>query len=711
MTWRNRLTDWLNSSRPAPLTPGHPALREAVDAGRRAKFNEDYPAARAALDRAYEIALQERVDAPALTAVVLQRAEVLARMGDFDAADTMLTARLAAPELDAPRAFFLCASALVASIKGEMGAARAAAERALDLGKALGLVGAEGRALGVLAATYAHDGNAGYAARLLREALPKVNTTGEIELSSDFVGRLGEALIETGQDAEGAHLIERALTLAEQIGYRMYERRWKVALGTRALKEGRYQDARNALQRAIPQFKADAPTPEYADALIKLAGACLGEREYQDAFGYAQIAVRAAESVGDPALIAAGRGARGNAARGLGNFREAIPDLQAAIPPDGAANSDSLRALAVALSASGDADGSRAIYARALTAAERADQPLEIAAIKRDLGLLYAQAKQMNAAIAEWTAALAIYEAQKAHAHAARLYCDLASARRALGQTARALKDIEGALTLLSSLDPDDLDTRGRVLSNAATAYAESGDAESADAFFNEAISLAERANDPAAESVRSSNYGWFLLQAGRPRRALSLLGRALQLSQSLNLPLQHAVQTDNMGLTYQALGDANMALEYHQRAITEAESLGEAHWAAIFRAHGAAAHLALNAIDAARTMLAPALSMAGAGDHPEAAITVQIAAARIALAAGDLAGAGAASDDAIRMARRAEHRRLLAEALHLRSRQLAAAGDLAGASAAWEEAAKLYTMLHMPDGSQPAHWLTPAAP
>jgi len=714
VTWRTRLTQLINPSRPAPLTPGHPALREAVDAGRRAKFNEDYPTARAALDRAYEIAVRERVEAAAMTVVVLQRAEVLARMGDFDAAETMITARLTAPDHDVQRAFLFGAGAMIAAIKGDNAAARTNAERAIDLAKALNVPGAEGRAMGTMGEIYVREGNAGYAERVFRDALPKVNTTGEIELSSGIVGMLGEALIENGQAAEGVHLIERALALAEQIGYRMYERRWKIALGTRALREGRYEDARNAIQRAIPQFKADAPTPEYIDALVKLALACSGEREYSDALGYAQIAVQAAESLdADPnaiSLLAAARGARGNALRALGRHLDAIPDLQAAISVNGAATSESLRALAGTLIEGGDTDGGIAVYARALDAAERADTPLEVAAIKRDLGLLYMKQGQTATAIQAWTAALSIYEAQKAHAHTARLYSDLGSARKALGQGTRALKDIEQALTLLSSLDPADTETRGRVLSNAANAYADSGDAESADAFFTEAIMLAERAEDSAAESVRSGNYGWFLLQVGRPRRAITLLGRALQLSEALKIPLQHAVQTDNMGLAYEALGDPTMALEYHVRALDEAERIRDQHWATIFRVNQSHALIALERHDDARALIERALTDARAADHPELIVRTQIAAARLALAAGQPDAAAAALDEAISKARRADYRRFLAEALHVRSRQHAMQGARDEAAAAWEEAAKLYTMLHMPEGKLVADWLKGAS-
>ena len=47
--------------------------------------------------------------------------------------------------------------------------------------------------LGHLAGTYLREKNASYAVHLLREALPKLNVSGDIELSSYFVGQLGRA--------------------------------------------------------------------------------------------------------------------------------------------------------------------------------------------------------------------------------------------------------------------------------------------------------------------------------------------------------------------------------------------------------------------------------------------------------------------------------------------------------------------------------------
>ena len=112
------------------------------------------------------------------------------------------------------------------------------------------------------------------------------------------------------------------------------------------------------------------------------------------------------------------------------------------------------------------------------------------------------------------------------------------------------------------------MDTRGLVLANAAIAYADQGDVDSADSFFNEAIAIARRTNNEPAETTRRGNYGWFLLATGSPQQAISALEHALRMSEKLNFDLQRAIQTDNLGLAYDAQANYEQALEHHQQAL-----------------------------------------------------------------------------------------------------------------------------------------------
>jgi tetratricopeptide (TPR) repeat protein len=258
----------------------------------------------------------------------------------------------------------------------------------------------------------------------------------------------------------------------------------------------------------------------------------------------------------------------------------------------------------------------------------------------------------------------------------------------------------------LNSVEEYDTETRGLVLSSAANAYAEQGDVESADAFYNEAISIAVRSGDQAAESVRCGNYGYFLLLIGRPRRAIASLERALRLSQSSGLTLQSAVQTDNLGLSYDALADYEVALDYHRKALAMVETLQQSYWQAVIRINLANTYIALGQLMQAEPLIHQALESGQAGENGEVTIRAQTALALLYVQKGEPAAADAALAAAIGLARRLEIRRWLAEALTVRSQQQSSLRNDTEANSAWEEAQRLYEMLHMPQAKVAPGWL-----
>ncbi len=543
--------------------PQDQALRAALESARVAKYAEQYDRALQALDRGL-VQARAQQDRAAEIALSLHKSEVLIRQGRLDDADSLLQTILKSASTDTQRAYCFCMSGVLKQTRGDWAGARGDYEQAVDLARSDSAAGAEGRALGHLGDTYLQDGNASYAAHLLQDALPKLSSSGDTDLLSYFTGLLGQALIQNGQLAEGQHTLDKALRLAEQVGYRVYQRHWGLVLGSRALEEGRAQDAHAYFNLVLRQFAPETVSTEYVTAVIAISRASHSLRRSDEALAYAQIALTAAQQLGDSALQTHAEATLGVALRAVGRSDEAIPYLQ------GAAHPEALRSLAAAQADSGDYDAAIASCRRAIQQAESSDRALEVAQARRDLGLVYLRLKDYPAAIAEWAAALSYYDQQRAYAQAARLYCDIGSARKSMGQRARAMKDYAQALMALNSINGGDQETRGLVLSNAANAYAEQGDAESADAFFTEAINIAELLNDKAAESIRCGNYGWFLLLIGRPRRAMATLERALTLSQSLGLTLQAAVQLDNLGLVYDSLGDLPVALEHHRKALAQ---------------------------------------------------------------------------------------------------------------------------------------------
>ncbi len=679
------------------LRPQHPALRAAVEEARRAKFAEDYVAAMTLFERA-EAQARTLQDTAAVVEIRLHESEIFMRQGRFDDADSRLQRLLQDASDDTQRAYIYTLIGRVAQARGDWAAAHTAYERALDDARAAGFAGAEGRALGDLGDTYLHDHNASYAAHVLTEALPKL--ADDPELTSYFTGLLGQAMIQNGQDSEGQHLLDSALKIAEQMNYRVYERYWAAVLAERALNEGRYQDAYAYCGHALRLFAPETNSPDYVRAVCQMSKACLSLRSADEALSYAQIALKSATQLENDPLIRMAQGALGVALRSTGNSSDAIPHLEAAAQVEHP-QIDVLRSLAAAQVGSGDTAGAIATYQRAIQQAGAANLRLEQAQARRDLGLVYQSSTDLLAAIGEWSAALTIYDEHRAFGQVARLYCDIGSARKQLGHRVRAMRDYGQALMTLNSLNEADQETRGLVLSNAANAYAEHGDAKSADAFFTEAIAIAERLGDQVAEFTRNGNYGWFLLLVGRPRRALATLERALEISQRLDLTLPRALQLDNLGLVYDSLNDLPAALDHHRRALA---LVNDPAWAAHIKVNLADVLITMSNLDEAQTLLDEALTYSRQVNQSEVIIMALITRSRLLLVRQQPEAADDLLTEAITLARKIDHRRLLAESLSLRSEQQAALGR--SGEAAWEEAQRLYLILHMPKGKIQPAWL-----
>lgn len=677
-----------------------------LDEGQRAKRAENYPLALEHLNEAERLA--ELSDDPGSVALItLHRADTLIALEQWEEAEQILLRMRHHAQISSHRtqlAYALCSLGTLEQAQHNWDEARAYYEQALKVARVAGSMGAEGRAMALLADTYLHEHNASYAVRLLRDALPKLNLSGDVELSSYFAGQLGQALIEVGDEVEGERLLYRALRIAEQMSYRRYERLWALTLAERAARHMRYEEALRLYQQALPLFAEESP--DRVLTLCEVSCICLYVGNVSASLDYAQQAMDAAQTTATEATLPLARGTFGMALRANGRSAEALPYLeQAAASIDTAADPlrlEIVRSLAAARADVGETEAALTIYQKVLEMTR--DLPLEQAQTHLEMGLIHEQRRDMQAAIQTWKTALVIFEEEQAYAQVARLYCDIGGARRFLGQGQRAIREYEQALMILSSVD--DEATRGVVISNAAIAYAELGDTESAEAFFNEAVEVASRQQDMAAEATRRGNYGWFLLSTGRPQRAILTLEQALRISQQQNLPLQVAIQTDNLGLAYDALQDPHQALAYHQQALEQIRTQDNPHWQAVISINLANTLMKLAQTEEARPLFQQAL--AAGRQHADAEVIVRalIGQARMALHDDQPHTADDLLQEAIHLARRADMRRQLAEALQIYSEQQAVLNQIDRSVSLWDEAQKLFNILQMPQADLEPTWL-----
>ncbi len=699
-----------------PNRPETTSLREALDAGQRLKRAENYTGSLEALSAAKQMA-NSSGDANSMAVVALNLADVYSHLKRFDDAETTLSNILQTAQETRQRgqiAYILIAQGTLAQRRGDWKTAQTQYERALDVARSARSIGAEGRAMGYLANTYLKDANASYAIHLLREALPKLNQAGDLELSSLFVGTLGEALMSSGQEAEGQQLIERALRLAKQIGYRQYERHWDVRLAERAVSLGQSEDAYQYLDDALSLFDARTQADDYVNALSLMTKTCLNLQRAKDGLAFAQQAARAAALAIEDEYVAIRADINlGIALVACKEYDSAIPYLELVselintqkIKTGIFSETDIVRNLAAAKAETGDEAGAVDTYHKAAKRAESTGSMLEAAQAARDLGLFFSSRQNMLEAIKEWSQALTIYETENQPAQVARLYCDLAAARKFIGQGQRALKDCDSALMLLSNLR-DDWETRGLVLANAAIAYADQGDVDTADSFFNESIAIARRLNNDYADATRRGNYGWFLMATGRFEQALSMLEYALRLSKSINLGLQAAIQTDNMGSAYDLMGNTDKGLGYHREAAALVKPLNKPHWQAVIDINIANSLLGLNQPDEAKGLFEAALIQGRSTHDVEVIIRALTGIALVSIRQQASIDSAALLEEAITLARKADMRRWQAEALAVYSQLHAGLNQGEQAGKLWQEAQKLFTILRAPQASAEPAWL-----
>jgi tetratricopeptide (TPR) repeat protein len=690
-------------------------LYNALENGRRLKRLGDYEAALGAFDQAETLLSGSNPDnLPVM--IALNRVDVFTLQKQWDAAERLLSELQSKAEQDKHNtrlAYILCARGALAQEKGDWETARRHYECALELSRATKAIGAEGRAQGHLADTYLREDNASFASYLLQEALPKLEFSGDVELSSYFSGRLGSALIAMGREREGLHMLGRALRIAEQLEYKRYELMWRRTLAAYAMQESNYAEARRHLMLALTKSDPESDLVNYVQTLCRLSKTCLRLNELQAALEYAQQAVALVDEHSElhsERLLA--YAALGICLRTMGRSVDAIPYLLKASETYEHINIESidytyvdiLRNLAAAQAESNNAESARATYQRAIDFAGSHSDLTDVAGTYRDLGILYGQIGEFDDAIQAWMTALQIYQDKYQYARSARLYCDIANLRKQQGNLKRAIKDYEQALMLLASAN--EVETRGIVLANAATAYVDQGDIASAESFFIESIQIAQSLKDRPAEATRRGNYGWFLLSTGRAKQGLVALDYALRQSQNLGLKLQVAVQTDNMGLAHDELREFDKAVDYHRQALELLPDTSGPHWRAIISANLAHSLIGLGEATEAESLLSEALRDGRSMNNTEIVARALNGLAKIALNSNELSKADTLLDEAISIAERSGLRRFLADGLCLRSRLRAMQSDFDQSGVDWELARQIFDILKIDSAQALPEWL-----
>ncbi|MEP0763466.1 MAG: tetratricopeptide repeat protein, partial [Chloroflexota bacterium] len=517
---------------------------------------------------------------------------------DFDTARPALDEALQiAREQDDPRALARCLNNLGSfyAAQEQWGVAQTYHQQALD--EARRSNHAEGIALTLenLAQDYLQQDNPSYAQHLLKEAVVIAQAGGLRRIAPRVVGLLAEATLAVGERANAQKLLQQAVYLAHQAGQEEQELRWLQVLARVELGNGEFTQAISHLQAAenLALRLGNQPVEFFMNSALDLTAAYQRSGNSAQAEEYATRALAQARSTGNAAHEAMALTRLGMAAHGMGDFARAQSFLDEALAfyedgrlDDRGEHLQILLTLGTSAMRLGDQERAMGYVQRALVLTGEGVEPNRQAEAYHLLGSLANQRGDRNAALEHWGEALRLLENGQGtahHAQIARLRCDVAQARRESGDLKGALDEYEKALVLLNHITHPP--TRGLVLANAATLYTELGDVDTAQAFYDEAISIAQASGDRRAESLRLGNLGWFYSLTGRPQMAIDRLERALALSRELDDMLMIAVQTNNLARTYYFLEDYSTARTLFKQATAAATSLGNVRWLALFQA------------------------------------------------------------------------------------------------------------------------------
>ncbi len=579
-------------------------------------------------------------------------------------------------------------------------------EKALEVARPTGDATTIVLSLENLARDYLEQDNPSYAIRLLKEAVTVAQAQQNIYLGAGALGRLGEALLASGDKAAGRKLLEQALRLSQQIGRNRLTMRCLINLAELDTEEKHYHSALQRYQAAEDLVhRVGTQSPEiYVRLALNMSEAFLHLGNYEPALAQAERAILHASELDDKIGVAKATGHVGLALQGLARHDEASAKLQEGLTyyDDGTLDDENEHArLLLALGRSqqnqGDTDGALITYQHVLEST--GDDPLRRAEALQMIGALHATRLERDESIKLYQEAQQLYEQAKETHRVARTLCDIGSVRRAKGDFNGALTDFENALVLLNHIE--DRITRGLVFSNAAVIYTETGDIETARSFFEEAIKLAQDTNDSFAESVRLGNLGWLYIATGKTTQAIETLEKAIGQSRSLNDPLLLAIQTSNLGWAYHQDNDDDTALNLLNQALVYAEQADSVQWRGFIKSNLGAIYLAQQELDRARTLLDEALADSESTQTPENIVRTQTRKAELLVVTGQLAEAQQLAQEAEMSARRMPYRKGHADASRVLGDIYDKLGQGPQAQAYYQEALRLYKMIQDPAAQQ----------
>lgn len=694
-----QIIQFFKDKRAEQARPREIMLKELLSYARRGQYNEQFSDALRMVDEAALLA-GELGNPVHIADVMLHRVDVLIAQGNHEEAARVLDELekfCSGVGFKAPLAYTYIARGVLAQAQAEYELARHYFEQANPLAAEAGSTGAQGRVAGHLADLDLSEGNAAYAIHQFRQALPMLQSSGDSELIPYFVMRFADALREAGQAREGAAMLRSALHAATLLKQRKMMRAINLRIGKRLMTANDHTAALPFLKAALDLAGENPdPTPEFADTLLHLGIAYIEHNRASEALIVLERAQAIAYMIDDSEQVESVRGWIGIAFYESGNIQEAQEYIDRALKQlDEHPTPLNIRLSWIAAdryTRMDRQDMAEATLKRAIAGASGANLTEERIESRLRLGDLYAAWHRDQDAFDVWSAALDDMPPVSYAELKALLLCRIGSVRYVTGYARHALKDYESALEALT--DDASPIVRGEVLIQAAVAYSNHGDVPSAEAFFRDAVALAEKQKDAALTAKRKLEYGRFLAQIGDPKPALTALMEARN-------TLQEAGENDAvltaalyLGETYLRMGKVDQALKHLEDVLTQSQQNQRQRLALCLKAE---ALIKDSNVDVAEQQLNNALITARDSKDFRAAAHASVVLGELCLQASNINDAKAHAANALEAAEWINDRRLIARACLLQSRVLAQSGKADAAASQWDRARQLMTVLRIP--------------
>jgi tetratricopeptide (TPR) repeat protein len=678
-------------------------LHAILAQAKRAENSENYDAALDLYKEAKRIA-ENNPSEIAIFDILIQWSEAYILKGAYaQAADVLADARRIAEQSSqrVPMAYVLCAEGRLALEQGDLQKAERLYEQARILARQAGAPAPQGRATVALGHLALLNDNANYAIHLLREGIPLLQEAGDTEPLAFAFGRLGSALIVTGQEAQGRQVINTALEHG-------MERRQIATLRSLSMESGlrciQTQDFAAGQQHFTNMLKL-FPYPERHKHLFVQAHAlatycAFKARHYDDAdrlLKSTQSFAFIARESDTTNLVQAVAGLVANHHR---QFDVAVEQLQQAVSSTLSITTPELLAdiwlaLAHAHTELDQIDQAFDVYEKALAAPLAPADQIAVHIARGEL--IMKQPKRRADAQAAFQTAMHLAEVQQHTEYIARLHALLGRLDGETGSGARATKHLEQALILLNSVQAGT--NRMLTLELIADTYVEYGDLETTEGLYRQALEIARNADDRRTASRILGKIGMVSAQSGHGDRAVIELTQARHESRAAHMTLQALRQTNALGTAYRVLGDLNTALAHHYEAIAHLDYTRFAEDMAVFQIHLCHTLIAAEqSIAQTGSHAAHALEYASSSDHQLLLWEAKLLNAQVAVLGRDTEEATSALQDIRDDIQRSHARRLTAYLKQVESQLASVRGDSAAAQQLLEEANYLRRIAQMPE-------------